>query len=243
MKKVRKIIWRLLLLVFLIGLIVVGVYAKKGYDMYAVAKEQKPITTLLNEVRSKEDFTPITQVPKAYLNAMLAIEDHRFYRHGGVDIIAIARAIFNNIVNGKLQEGGSTITQQVCKNLYFTQERKLERKFAEVFMAFDLERECSKETILELYFNTIYFGNGYYSLKSAANGYFHKDPIELTDFEATFLAGIPNAPSVYAPTVNLRLTKERQKQVLSAMVKYHYITEQEKETILKEDIDLTRFEK
>ena len=132
-------------------------------------------------------------------------------------------------------EGGSTITQQVAKNIYFTQEKKLVRKIAEIFMAFDLENELTKDEIFELYVNTSYFGDGYYNIKEASNGYFDKEPIEINDYEATLLAGIPNAPSVYAPTKNPDLARQRQEQVLDKMVKYEFITESEKQEILNEN--------
>ena len=131
-------------------------------------------------------------------------------------------------------EGGSTITQQLAKNIYFTQEKELTRKVAEVFMAFKIEDKYNKNEILELYLNTSYFGDGYETVKEASRGYFGKEPLELTDYEAVMLAGIPNAPSVYAPTVNLDLAKQRTKQVIDAMVKYDVITQDEANRILKE---------
>ena len=132
-------------------------------------------------------------------------------------------------------EGGSTITQQLAKNIYFTQEKKMTRKIAEMFMAFKIERNLSKEEILELYLNTSYFGNGYDTVKEASRGYFGKEPNEMTDGECVMLAGIPNAPSVYAPTVNPELAKQRQKQVLDKMVKYEYLTQEEADTIYEEE--------
>ena len=107
---------------------------------------------------------------------------------------------------------------KLAKNLYFTQEKKMERKVAEVFMAFALERDYSKNEILELYVNTIYFGNGYYCIKDASEGYFGKEPEDLTDYESTLLAGVPNAPSKYSPTVNLELAEKRQEQVVERLV-------------------------
>lgn len=129
-------------------------------------------------------------------------------------------------------EGGSTITQQLSKNVYFTQEKKLERKIAEVFMSFDFEKVLEKSEILELYLNTSYFGDGYKTVKEASRGYFGKEPKDLTDGECIMLAGIPNAPSVYAPTKNMDLAKQRQKQVALKMVEYGYLTEKQMEEIL-----------
>ena len=130
-------------------------------------------------------------------------------------------------------EGGSTITQQLAKNLYFTQEKKVERKVAEVFMAVELEKEYSKKDILELYVNSIYFGNNYYCVKDASMGYFGKEPGKMTEYESTLLAGIPNAPSVYALTANPDLAAQRQRQVLEKMIKYKYLTSEEAEKILE----------
>ena len=141
----------------------------------------------------------------------------------------------NDIKAMSFVEGGSTITQQLCKNIYFTQEKKLERKVAEVFMAFEVEKECEKDEILELYINTSYFGNGYDTVKEASLGYFNKLPSELTDGECIMLAGIPNAPSVYAPNVNMDLAKQRQKQVITKMIECGYLTQEEADKIISEE--------
>ena len=128
----------------------------------------------------------------------------------------------------QLGEGGSTITQQVAKNLYFiTEDDFISRKIAEIFVAFDLENNYSKDDILEFYINTIYFGDGYYGIKEASNGYYKKDPKDLNLYESTLLAGVPNAPSVYAPTVNPDLAKSRQGKVIRSMIEYGYLTEEE----------------
>ena len=117
-------------------------------------------------------------------------------------------------------EGGSTITQQLAKNMYFTQEKKITRKIAEVFMSYEIEKNYSKDEILELYVNTIYYGNNYYNIKSASLGYFDKLPKDLNSSECTMLAGIPNAPSLYNPKASPKLAKQRQKQVIQKMIKY-----------------------
>lgn len=134
-------------------------------------------------------------------------------------------------------EGGSTITQQVANNLYFIEEdvNPILRKVAEIFVAFDLEKQYSKNEILELYINTIYFGDGYYGVKEACNGYLNKDPKDMTLYDATMLAGIPNAPSVYAPTVNPDLTRSRQEKVIQSMVKYGYLSQEEADKLILND--------
>ena len=132
-------------------------------------------------------------------------------------------------------EGGSTITQQLSKNIYFTQEKKVTRKIAEVFMSFEIEKNYEKDEILELYLNSSYFGDGYYTVKEACKGYFNKELNEMTDYECILLAGIPNAPSVYAPTKNPELSKQRQKQVINKMIEYEYLTQNEADMILKQN--------
>ena len=143
------------------------------------------------------------------------------------------RAIWVNITNFEFREGGSTITQQVAKNLLFiTKEDVATRKIAEMFAAIDLEKNYSKDDILELYINTIYFGDGYYGIKEACHGYLDIEPSEMTLYDCTMMAGIPNAPSVYAPTVNPDLTKSRQKKVISDMVLYGYLSQEQADKIL-----------
>lgn len=242
MKKLFKLAFHILIIFLFIGGVVIAGYVNEGYEMYKMAITEKPINTMISEIESKENYTKIEDVPKIYKDAVVAVEDHRFYTHKGVDILSIARAILTNVKNAELVEGGSTISQQICKNVYFTQERKLERKFAEIFTAIDLEKNCDKDKILELYFNTSFYGNGYYTLREASNGYFDKEPMELTDYEATMIAGIPNAPSIYNPVNSLELAKQRQCQVLYAMVDYGYLTAEEKNNVLNEDIDLSKFE-
>lgn len=179
----------------------------------------------------QEHYTTFNQLPKNYVNAVIAVEDHRFYEHKGVDFIGLARALYTNIRNGDLDQGGSTITQQVCKNVIFNQDKVFIRKLGEIFAAYDLEKNFSKEEIFALYVNTAYFGDGYYGIYAASHGYYNKDPKDLNLDEASMLAGVPNAPSIYAPTVNMDLAKQRQKTVLNSMVKYGYISEEEADSI------------
>ena len=207
-----------------------GAVAHEGYVMYRNAIEAQPLDELVEEIRDRDTYTTFDELPSTYVDAVISVEDHRFYRHSGLDYIAIARAVFNDIKAMAYVEGGSTITQQLAKNLYFTQEKELTRKAAEVFMAFELERNYSKEEILEHYVNSIYFGDGYYDVASASEGYFGKTPEELNDYEATLLAGVPNAPSVYAPTKNPDKAEQRRLQVVNRMIACGYITVAESET-------------
>ena len=228
-----KILKRIIFIVVLISMSIALLFVGNGYDMYKQAIEQISVEDKIAEIKDKENYTNFSELPQMYKNAVIAVEDHRFYKHNGIDIIAIGRSAFNAIKAMSFVEGGSTITQQLAKNIYFTQEKKIERKIAEVFMAFEIEKNCDKDEILELYLNTSYFGDGYYTPKEACRGYFNKELNEMTDYECILLAGIPNAPSVYAPTKNPELAKQRQKQVMKKMIEYGYLTEEEADNILK----------
>lgn len=229
MRKIFKGLAAALVLVVVLTVLGVGV---DGWRLYRNAVEQTGIEQAVEQVRAQEGYTPLNQLPTLYPQAVVAVEDRRFYDHNGVDPIAIARAVWVNLRTGSLAEGGSTLTQQLAKNLYFTQEKKFTRKVAEVFTAWDLERRYTKDEILELYINSIYYGEGYYGIYSASRGYFGKDPAEMTDYECTLLAGVPNAPSVYAPTVNPDLAAQRQRQVVDSLVDMGCITEQQAQEIL-----------
>ena len=203
--------------------------------MYKEAINAISLTEKVNQIKQKDNYTKIEEMPKMYLNAVVSVEDHRFYEHNGIDLISIGRAVLNDLKEMSFVQGGSTITQQIAKNIYFTQEKKIERKIAEVFMAFEIEKNYEKDEILEIYLNTSYFGDGYQTAKEACNGYFEKELNQMTDYEAILLAGIPNAPSIYAPTKNPELAKQRQKQVMKSMIKYGYLTEDEANSILNKN--------
>ncbi len=228
MKIIKRIIFALLLILICVVLVFVG----NGYSMYKDALKEMPLEEKVASIKEKDNYTKIEEMPKIYKDAVVSVEDHRFYKHFGIDIIAVGRAVINDIKQMRFAEGGSTITQQLSKNIYFTQEKKITRKIAEVFMAFKIESSYEKDEILELYLNTSYFGDGYDTVKEASKGYFDKEPNEMTDYEAILLAGIPNAPSVYAPTKNPELAKQRQKRVMNKMVEYKYLTKEEADEIL-----------
>lgn len=227
MKIIKKILLTLLIILVLIGSIVLLI----GYSNYSKALKEKPLLTRVSDITSQEHYIKYDQMASDYRNAVIAVEDHRYYDHGPVDFIAICRSIYINIKNRELLEGGSTITQQVAKNVVLTQEQSLVRKVAEIFAAFDLEKNYSKNEIFELYVNTAYFGEGYYGIYEASMGYYQKEPKDLTLTEASMLAGIPNAPSIYAPTVNPDLAKKRQNHVVTKMQEYGYITQEEARNI------------
>ena len=230
----RKRVRNLFLLVIIAAVVICGYEIKKGYDKYIFAIQECPIESAISELQAKEHYTAYDDVPELYYKALVAVEDRRFYKHKGFDIIGTARAVYNDIREWKLLEGGSTISQQLAKNLYFPQDNTLERKIAEIFMAVDIEKHYDKQQVLEFYVNGIYYGSGYYCIYDAAGGYFQKKPIEMSDNECTLLAGIPNAPSVYSLDVRPDLAKQRQEKVVECMVEVKYITEDEGNRILNE---------
>ena len=230
---VAPLIVKLFIIIFVVILVIGTITFLSGYNYYNKAVSEISLSEKVKQIQSKENFVKYSDLPDDLINATIAVEDHRYRDHGSIDFVAIARAIYSNIKSGKAVEGGSTITQQVAKNLYFMSDMyNKDRKIAELILSYHLENNYSKEQIFELYVNTIYYGNGCYGIKSASTKYFNKEPKDLNLSECTLLAGVPNAPSVYAPTVNLDLCKSRQSKVISCMVKYNYLTQDEAEKIV-----------
>lgn len=228
-----KLLFSLVSIVLVLLLIAGAFFGIKGYNMYRDAVEKTPISEKVKSIRGMEGFTEYEELPKIYVDAVISVEDKRFWSHSGIDVLAIGRAMWNDLQTMSFAEGGSTITQQIAKNEYFTQEKKLERKFAEIFLALELEADYSKQEIFELYVNTIYFGSGYYGIHDAAQGYYGKEPSELSDYEAVMLAGLPNAPSAYSPDSSPELAKQRMKQVLNRMVDCGKMTEEKADKLLE----------
>lgn len=226
MKSFFKLLRNFIIILIVLVILICAFVTFRGYNMYNSALAAMDLDSKINSIKSNtKNYVSYEDIPKDFINAIVAVEDHRFYEHKGIDFISIARAIVFNVTNQSLLQGGSTITQQLSKNIYFTQEKDLNRKIAEIFMASYLEKNISKEKILELYINTSYFGDGYYGLGSASKGYFNKEPSELSLYECVLLAGVPNAPSIYAPTANMNLCIQRQNQVIYAMLEQNYIDE------------------
>lgn len=232
--KIKTLIRSVLLLIMTVCLLAGFTVLHKGYELYREALDKTELSEKVEEIREKDGYTEYEALPDVYVNAVIAVEDRRFYQHGGIDFIAIARAVMSDIRAGKMVEGGSTITQQLAKNMYFGQRRDIYRKAAEVFMAADIEKNYTKDEIFELYVNGIYFGDGYYSVGDASRGYFSKAPGEMSDYESTLLAGVPNAPSVYAPTKNPDLAEKRQRKVLERMEACGYFSSEEAETVAEQ---------
>ena len=199
------------------------------------------IENAVNErVRNISHYVSLDDMPRSLQQAIIAVEDTRFYSHSGFDVTGIARAAVVNMEAGEIEEGASTITQQLIKNMFLSSEPSFTRKAEELVLAMNLERHFSKNKIIELYLNTIYFGSNFYGIYDASQGYFGKEPKDLTIGEAAMLAGIPNAPSVYSPYVDFMLAKKRQLVVIDAMTRAHYISEREAENARIEEIVLAK---
>lgn len=207
-------------------------FSSRVYDRYG-----HEIAALSGAERRLE--IPLEEVPLYARQAFIAIEDERFYKHFGIDFIAIGRALLTNLRQRSwTEQGGSTITQQLIKNAYLTREKTLIRKLKEAWLAIKMEREFSKDEILEMYLNQIYFAHGAYGIEAAANHYFQKNAGELTLAEAAMLAGIPRSPNNYSPFVNYELARERQALVLNKMKEAGFIDQEQLDEALAQEIVL-----
>ena len=188
----------------------------------------------------KRFYVSIDRIPRKVIYAFVAAEDRNFFKHFGVDIGAIVRAMIVNIRAGRVVQGGSTITQQLAKNLFLTRERTLRRKIKEALLAIKIERTFDKKKILELYLNQIYLGNGAYGVEAAARVYFGKHVEDLLLEEAALLAGLPKAPSRFNPFINPELAKARRNYVLRRMLEDGYITQEEYETAVSKPVVVSK---
>ena len=196
----------------------------------------------LANVHAEQNRVPvkIDKIPEHLKDAFIAVEDVRFYEHAGVDPKGIMRAVIANITHKGVSEGGSTITQQLAKNAYLTQDRTMKRKVQEVFLALQLERKYTKDEILELYLNQIYFGQGAYGVQAAAKTYFGKNVEDLDLNECAMLAGIPKSPNYFSPLNNLQAAQERKGVVLDQMAKYGYISNSTATKTKAENLNLVK---
>jgi len=223
-----RTIWTLVIVLFLIA-VGSGIYFLKqyGHETQALIDYKPKQTTriydrngeLIANIFDKEHrlYATFDEIPPRLIEALLAIEDTTFFEHSGINFDAIFRAIIKDIKAQKLVEGASTITQQLVKNTLLTREKKISRKLKELLFSLKIEHELSKEEILERYLNEIYLGHGYYGVKTAAEGYFHKDLDHLTLKEMAILVGLPKAPSYYSPTKNYEMSLGRANRVVSRM--------------------------
>lgn len=235
-KKNKKAITIIAILVFLVMLTGAGLgfLTASIHTMPSLKGDIRPAVSsqifdangkLITTVHSVENRLPasINKIPKNLQHAFIAAEDARFYQHSGIDPRGILRAVWSNLTDRGISEGGSTITQQLARNALLSQEQTIKRKIQEAFLSLQIERQYSKDEILEMYMNQIYFGQGAYGVQTAAQIYFGKNVEDLNLAECAMIAGIPKSPNYYSPSSNLKAAKERQAVVLEQMVKYGYI--------------------
>ena len=257
---IRRIILLTILLAIAIGLLV---FSPKIIKIIGLAQEAKSLvskstvdtfresgTTVIydtdgNELctmRESKDmyYVEMDNIPDTLAQAFIVMEDKDFYSHKGIDFKAIIRAIIANTENDEIVQGASTITQQLAKNIFLSQDVTWERKVKEMFVARDLEKKYSKKQILEFYLNNIYFSNGYYGVGAAAKGYFGKDVSELTLSEQAFIAAIPNNPTRYNPLTNFDNTIERRDNILARLYNEDIISSMNYYTAIDSDIELSK---
>ncbi|AIF42481.1 transglycosylase domain-containing protein [Virgibacillus sp. SK37] len=241
--KSKKVFFRIFMAFVLIGVLAIGL---GGYTVIAYISDAPEITPAqlenpqsstiydmndqeVTDVAGKEyrEVVPLEKIPKHVQNAFIAVEDVRFWEHGGVDIKRIGGAVLANVKNGFGAEGASTITQQLVKKSFLSPEKTIERKVQEAYLAVKMEEKYTKKEILEMYLNKIYFGEGAYGVSTAAEVYFGKSVEELTNSEAALLAGLPQRPSGYNPYKHPELAKKRRDTVISLMEKHGFISAEE----------------
>jgi len=196
--------------------------------------------TLIGEIKvEKGIFVPLSGIPKNMINALIAVEDSRFWKHGGIDYIAIGRAIVKDVMHVSLKEGGSTLTQQLAKVVFLSSEKTIKRKLMEASLAMKMEKSLTKQEILELYLNRVYFGHGAYGVEMASRVYFGKPAKSLTLGEAAIIAGLVKAPTQYSPYNDLSRAKDRQLTVLARMEEEGYIKKAEKDAAYAQPLYLS----
>ena len=196
----KKLLFKMIIILLVIITGFCGYYGYLGYQIYQDKIQEQSLSERVNQLKSKEDYVTLDQISPIYKEAVLESEDRRFYKHGPVDYYGLARAMFINITTFSFKEGGSTITQQLAKNLCLSFEKDLSRKFAEVFIAKDLEDHYSKDEILEMYLNITYLGEGNYGIQAASQYYYHIDAIDLNKQQCDILVKTLKRPSVYNPS-------------------------------------------
>ena len=196
----KKLLFKMIIILLVIITGFCGYYGYLGYQIYQDKIQEQSLSERVNQLKSKEDYVTLDQISPIYKEAVLESEDRRFYKHGPVDYYGLARAMFINITTFSFKEGGSTITQQLAKNLCLSFKKNLSRKFAEVFIAKDLEDHYSKDEILEMYLNITYLGEGNYGIQAASQHYYHIDAIDLNKQQSEVLVKTLKRPSVYNPS-------------------------------------------
>ena len=196
----KKLLFKMIIILLVIITGFCGYYGYLGYQIYQDKIQEQSLSERVNQLKSKEDYVTLDQISPIYKEAVLESEDRRFYQHGPVDYYGLARAMLTNLTTFSFKEGGSTITQQLSKNLCLSFEKNLSRKFAEVFIARDLEKMYSKDEILEMYLNITYLGEGNYGIQAASQYYYHIDAIDLNKQQSDILVKALKRPSVYNPS-------------------------------------------
>lgn len=196
----KKLLFKMIIILLVIITGFCGYYGYLGYQIYQDKIQEQSLSERVNQLKSKEDYVTLDQISPIYKEAVLESEDRRFYQHGPVDYYGLARAMLTNITTFSFKEGGSTITQQLSKNLCLSFEKDLSRKFAEVFIARDLEKMYNKDEILEMYLNITYLGEGNYGIQAASQYYYHIDAIDLNKQQSDILVKTLKRPSVYNPS-------------------------------------------
>lgn len=196
----KKLLFKMIIILLVIITGFCGYYGYLGYQIYQDKIQEQSLSERVNQLKSKEDYVTLDQISPIYKEAVLESGDRRFYQHGPVDYYGLARAMFINITTFSFKEGGSTITQQLAKNLCLSFKKNLSRKFAEVFIAKDLEDHYSKDEILEMYLNITYLGEGNYGIQAASQYYYHIDAIDLNKQQCDILVKTLKRPSVYNPS-------------------------------------------
>ena len=233
---------RVFIACFIIGGLSIAYFARNLPDIRSIdtIRKQQGITiqaadghTIANYGDVYGEYIPYEQLPKTLIQAVIATEDRRFFEHHGVDVFGIMRAVFTNVARGHLVQGGSTVTQQVAKNVFLTSERSLSRKVQEVLLAFWLEARFSKKEIMAIYLNRVYLGSGTFGVDAASRRYFNKGARDLTLEESALLAGLLKAPSRYSPASNSQRARDRMHQVLVNMVDAGYLKEKQVQVSLE----------
>lgn len=199
--KLWRIVRMTLLLAIVVSLIITVPIIKTGYDMYKDATTHTSLQVRIERLKSDENYVSLEAISPEFLTQVIESEDRRFYTHNGINLISTTRALLKNVMAGSTVEGGSSITQQLAKNMYFSFEKRYERKVAELFVAFDLEKIATKDEILEMYCNIAYFGEGCYGLREATLHYYNLEPLQISSEQAASLVKTLKSPNYYNPNM------------------------------------------
>lgn len=232
MKKFLKWLFILLVTAALGG---AGIFFAMGIQTANEFESRASLSSLVEHVQNSADYVPYSQISPTLFDATIAIEDARFERHGGCDVLSLFRAALSQVLPGMQSSGGSTIDMQTVKNLYGQYDGTAIWKAGEIVLAERLDKICSKDEIITLYVNIINYGNGYHGIQAASLGYYGVLPSQLSAAQATLLAGIPQAPSTFNPITHYESAKSKQELVLAAMVRHNMITSEQAAQIYSED--------